>query len=221
MTLRQAEGGSASSASIKEYYEAYWRGDAPPPVGDPLAPARLRLLRECIAAIKAESVLEMGCGEGDLTGALASDGIAAVGIDISAEAVARAVRAHPTCRFLQHQVEDRPWPVAQGAFDVVASFEVIEHLLWPRELLLGARTALRDGGYIAITTPYHGAAKNLALALRGFDRHFAVEGEHIRFFTDRALARLLVETGFDVVRVAHVGRWWPLWAGVFVWARKR
>lgn len=218
MTLRQPE---VDGSSMRDYYESYWRGDAPPPVGDRLAPTRLRLLRECIATVDAENVLEMGCGEGGLTAALAADGLAAIGIDISAEAVARAVRAHPTCRFMQHQVEDRPWPVAQGAFDVVASFEVIEHLLRPRELLLGARTALRDGGHIAITTPYHGIAKNLTMALRGFDRHFAVEGEHIRFFTDNALQRLLDEAGFDVLRLAHFGRFAPLWAGVFVWARKR
>ena len=208
-------------ASMKQYYEAYWQRDVPPPVGDPLAPSRLRLLRQCMAGINVERALEVGCGAGDLTAALASSGIAATGLDISDEAVARASKAHPECRFVQQRVEDRPWPVETGAFDVVASFEVIEHLLQPRELLLGARTVLRDGGHIAITTPYHGVAKNIAMALRGFDQHFAVEGEHIRFFSDRALRRLLNETGFEVVRVAHFGRGWPLWAGAFIWARKR
>ena len=186
-----------------------------------MAPMRLQLLRQSIAGTDAERVLEVGCGAGDLAGALAGDGIAATGLDISDGAVALAAEAHPACRFIQHQVEDRPWPIEAGAFDVVASFEVIEHLLQPRELLLGARTALRDGGHIAITTPHHGVAKNMAVALRGFDRHFAVEGEHIRFFSDRALLRLLDETGFETLRVAHFGRGWPLWAGVFVWAKKR
>jgi 2-polyprenyl-3-methyl-5-hydroxy-6-metoxy-1,4-benzoquinol methylase len=220
MKLRQAEG-SASDASLKEFYEAYWNRETPPPVGDPLAQTRLRLLRDCVASVEVKDALEAGCGAGDLTAALARDGITATGIDISDEAVARAARAHATCRFVQHDIGGGPWPVEASAFDLVVSFEVIEHLLRPRELLLGASAALRDGGHLAITTPHHGAVKNLAMAVRGFDRHFDVEGEHIRFFSDRALRKLLHETGFDVLKLAHFGRCAPLWAGVFVWARKR
>lgn len=220
MTL-QPEAHEVRDVSVKQYYEAYWRRATPPPVGDPLAQTRLRLLQDCMTAADAESVLEVGCGAGELVGALAADGITATGIDISDAAVARASQAYPVCSFVQHQVEDRPWPVAADAFDVVATFEVIEHLLRPRELLLGARTALRDGGHIAITTPYHGAMKSVAMALRGFDQHFAVEGEHIRFFSDRALLRLLDETGFETQRVSHFGRVWPVWSGVFIWAKKR
>ena len=62
--------------------------------------------------------------------------------------------------------------------------------------------------------------KNAVLSLIAFDRHFAVEGDHIRFFSDRSLRRLLVETGFNVERIIHFGRFSPFWAGVFVWARK-
>ena len=79
---------------------------------------------------------------------------------------------------------------------------------------------MRDGGGLALTTPYHGRLKNLAIAAVGFDRHFAVEGDHVRFFSDRSLRRLLEETGFDVVRVEHFGRVRWLWAGAFVWAVK-
>ncbi len=44
--------------------------------------------------------------------------------------------------------------------------------------------------------------------------------EHIRFFTDRALRRILEETGFVVERVVHLGRVWGLWANTFTWARR-
>ena len=42
-----------------------------------------------------------------------------------------------------------------------------------------------SGGAFFLSTPYHGLVKNLALAAFRFDRHFAVDGDHIRFFTDR------------------------------------
>ena len=76
------------------------------------------------------------------------------------------------------------------------------------------------GGYLALTTPYHGLLKNLALATFAFEQHFDVTGGHIRFFTDRALRQLLRTEGFEVLDLLHYGRAPLLWAGVFVWARK-
>jgi 2-polyprenyl-6-hydroxyphenyl methylase/3-demethylubiquinone-9 3-methyltransferase len=204
---------------LGSYYDDYWRRDAPPPCGDPLAGRRLELLRRELA--RPARVLDAGCGAGDLVAALAADGHDVVGLDVSAEALATAARRHPGARFVRHSVEELPWPVEPESFDAVVSFEVLEHLLRPRRLCEGACQALRPGGHLALTTPYHGLVKNLALVTLAFDRHFAVEGDHIRFFSDRALRRLVVEGGFEIERVRHYGRIWGLWAGVFVWARRR
>jgi hypothetical protein len=62
---------------------------------------------------------------------------------------------------------------------------------------------------------------DVVVSLVALDRHFAPVGDHIRFFTDGALERLLNSNGFAVERIRHFGRFAPLWAGVFVWARKR
>ena len=206
-------------ADADRYYDEYWRREAPPPCDDPLAPTRLRLLREVLPA--RGRMLDAGSGTGDLVAALAGEGRDSIGMDVSGEAVAFAEQRHPGCRFVHHSVEDVPWPFEAGRFDAVVAFEVIEHLLRPRRLLEGAHEALRPGGGLALTTPYHGLVKNLALTAFAFDRHFAVEGDHVRFFSDGALRRLLAETGFTVERVSHFGRIWGLWAGVFVWARRR
>ena len=207
--------------SFQEYYEEYWAREAPSPLSDPFTQTRLRLLREELARTAARRVLDVGCGTGAVVAALAADGFDASGIDISSNAIAFAAQAHPACSFTMHSVEDLSWPVEEGSIDAVAAFEVIEHLLRPRRLFEGARRVLTPGGHLALTTPYHGLLKNVAVALLAFDRHFAVEGDHIRFFTDRGLRRLLEETGFHIERIAHFGRCRGLWAGVFVWARKR
>ncbi len=206
--------------SLQEYYEEYWARGVPSPLSDPLTPTRLRLLREELVRTSARRVLDVGCGAGAVVAALAADGLDASGIDISSSAIEFAARTHPECSFSAHSVEDLPWPVEESSVDAVAAFEVIEHLVRPRRLLEGARAALAPGGHLALTTPYHGLVKNLALALFAFERHFAVEGDHIRFFTDGELRRLLDETGFRVERIAHFGRFPGLRAGVFVWATK-
>jgi 2-polyprenyl-3-methyl-5-hydroxy-6-metoxy-1,4-benzoquinol methylase len=212
---------ATGETELERYYDEYWRRPEPPPCADPLAGVRARLLRSELGALaRPVRVLDAGCGAGDLVALLARDGHEAAGLDVSVEAVERAVARHPGLTFLRHSVEDTPWPVEGESFDVVVSFDVIEHLLRPRRLLEGARGALRPGGALALTTPYHGLIKNLTLAALAFDRHFAVEGDHIRFFTDRALRRLLSQEGFATQRVRHFGRLWGLWAGTFVWARR-
>jgi 2-polyprenyl-6-hydroxyphenyl methylase/3-demethylubiquinone-9 3-methyltransferase len=216
-----------AGSELEGYYDEYWRREAPPPCDDPLAGTRLTLLREELQRLRSKTeasslrVLEAGCGAGGLVAALADDGHEAVGMDVSEAAVRLAGERHPAHTFIRHSVEEVPWPTKAESFDAVVAFEVIEHLLRPRRLLAGANTALAPGGHVALTTPYHGLLKNLALAAAAFDRHFAVEGDHIRFFSDRALRRLLGETGFEVERLRHFGRAPGLWAGVFVWARKR
>jgi SAM-dependent methyltransferase len=211
------------SASVKEFYEHYWSDGDPPPTHDPLSPARAAALWSLLgtATDRELRLVECGSGEGHLVAEATARGIQAEGLEIPGAAVERARRAHPECSFREHSVDDRPWPVPAGGCDVVVAFEVIAHLPWPRELLQGAAEALRPGGHLALTTPYHGPVKRSALATLAFDRHFNVDGEHLRFFSDRSLGRLLAESGFAVERVIHLGRRWPLWADTFVWAGRR
>lgn len=207
--------------SAREYYEEYWRRERPSPLTDPLVAPRLELLRAELRAAGARRVLDAGCGAGDTVAGLAADGYDVSGFDISAAAVERARERHPGIELGVHPVEELPWPVEPGSVDAVCSFEVIEHLLQPALLLRGARAALRPGGHLALSTPYHGRLKNLALALVAFDAHFDVRGDHVRFFSDAALRSLLAEEGFEALRVRHLGRAPGLWANSVVWARRR
>ena len=166
-------------------------------------------------------MLDAGCGGGGAVAELRAQGFDACGMDIADGALDHARAAVPGASFREHSVEQLPWPWPAGSLDAVVAFEVIEHLLEPTRLVDGAREVLHTGGHLALTTPYHGRLKNAVIAATAFDRHFDVTGDHVRFFTDGALTRLLEERGFSVARVAHYGRVPLLWKGVFVWARKR
>jgi 2-polyprenyl-3-methyl-5-hydroxy-6-metoxy-1,4-benzoquinol methylase len=205
---------------VKQYYERYWEHTELSPDTDPYATTRLRILRKAVPRGPLR-VLDVGAGEGHLVAALAAEGVSASGMDISETAVRAAAERYPGRRFKVHSAEDLPWPVEPGSLDLVVAFEVIEHLVEPRRLLAGARAALRPGGYVALTTPYHGRLKNVAIALLAFDRHFDVDGYHLRFFSDSALRRLLDDEGFTVERCVHYGRVPGIRAGVFVWAARR
>lgn len=214
--------------SMKKYYDDYWSQEAPPPTTDGLAGRRLEIAQTAMygaygpieAMPRPLSLLDCGSGTGETVSHLASTGIDAIGMDISEHAIERAETQYPHLHFFQGSVEDRPWPVDPEAMDVVLAFEVIEHLLSPRQFLLNAFEVLKPGGHIAISCPYHGLVKNLAICFLAFDKHFDCEGDHIRFFSQQSLGRLLEETGFIPDKWVRFGRAWGVWSDMFVWAKK-
>jgi 2-polyprenyl-3-methyl-5-hydroxy-6-metoxy-1,4-benzoquinol methylase len=203
-------------------YEDYWLGESPSPLTDPLTARRRTFLWGRVASLgrRPLRLLDCGAGDGGLVAEARARGIAATGLEIAGAAIERTHLTYPGIDIRRHSLEKLPWPVQSASWDVVVSFEVIEHLLEPCALLQGAREALAPGGALALSTPYHGLVKNLAIAAFRFDSHFAVDGDHVRFFTDRAIRRLLEANGFEIVNVVHLGRFGPLWANTVVWARK-
>ena len=98
-------------------------------------------------------VLDAGCGTGYGTAELARSSALAVGLDISAGAIdyARQHYARANVRFLRASCE--ALPLAAASFDLVVSFEVIEHLKEWRAFLLEIRRLLASGGQCVISTP--------------------------------------------------------------------
>jgi 2-polyprenyl-3-methyl-5-hydroxy-6-metoxy-1,4-benzoquinol methylase len=203
-------------------YEHHWSVEVPAALTDPLTAKRREFLWSRVASLGREfsRLLDCGAGDGSLVADAHGRGMVATGLEISGAAIERAHANYPGIDIRRHSVEELPWPVEGASWDIVVSFEVIEHLLEPRALLRGAHSALVPGGALAVSTPYHGLVKNLGIAAFRFDSHFGVDGEHVRFFTDKALRVLLSESGFEVVEIVHLGRYRPIWANTLVWARK-
>lgn len=197
-----------------------WQAEAPHSC-EYLEPQVLRLLRE----IKPGRVLDIGSGNGHLSGKLAGAGFDVVGVEQDEGGLEIARAAHPGLRFHRQSVDDDPGRLLEQErrFDAVVSTEVIEHLFTPARLVRYAHAVLVDGGHLLVSTPYHGYWKNVALALLGrWDHHHTVlwDGGHIKFFSYRTLAALLTANGFEVVRFIGVGRVPGLWKSMIVVARR-
>lgn len=99
-------------------------------------------------------VLDAGCGAGYGAAELSRCGAAAVtGVDVAAEAVAMARSAYAASGADFLQASCTALPFAAGSFDLVVSFEVIEHLRDWRGLLAEARRVLAPGGLFLVSTP--------------------------------------------------------------------
>ena len=163
---------------------------------------------------------DVGCGNGFTCGEFLKRGCKVVGIDLSREGIEIARRTYPNGRFellpadgkLLANLRDEP-------FDVVVSTKVVEHLYAPRAYARGCFDALRSGGRVICSTPYHGYLKNLALSLAGkwnFHANPLWDGGHIKLWSRRTLAALLREAGFENMQFRGIGRLSFVWIAILM-----
>lgn len=91
---------------------------------------------------------------------------------------------------------------AREVADVIAAFEVIEHLFCPRDFIRQCNRLLRSGGLVVLSCPNVRGfdVSELGLASGTFDH------EHLNYFHPDSLRRLLQDCGFEVVDVSTPGR---------------
>jgi SAM-dependent methyltransferase len=134
---------------------------------------------------RAERALDLGCGDGRLTGELDAADLTAA--DVSAVALDRARSRLPGARVVELE-PDAPLPLEDAEFELVLCAETIEHVRDVQLLLSEIRRVLRQGGTLALTTP-----ANLPFGLRPDPL-----SPHLRQFTRRSLSRVLDDLGFEV-----------------------
>ncbi len=169
-------------------------------------------------------VLDVGCGKGFWATQLTPFGCSIVGVDPSESGIAIARETTPAARFeCMPMVQDLCETLSEEPFDLVLSLEVVEHLYSPREWAASCFAALRLGGTLICSTPYHGYLKNLAICLANrFDRHVQPlrDGGHIKFFSRNTLEQLLHQAGFRDTYFTGAGRARWFWSSMVMSARR-
>ena len=106
----------------------------------------------CLPFVSGRVVLDAGCGDAGATSLLARSARVLVGIDNSSEALRDASRGR--CLHVKLACGDvRALPFRDAAFDVVCSFQVLEHFPRPERFLRESVRVLRPGGRLVLTTP--------------------------------------------------------------------
>ena len=161
-----------------------------------------RLLEICKKhGVATDAVLEVGAGFGTFCTELASRGI-----------FKRIVGVEPTpglaqtCRARGIEVIEAPVetlePTVVGQFDVIASFEVIEHLFAPADFVKNMLRLLKPGGLLMLTCPNgHGFDIDTLKVASG-----SVDHEHLNYFNPASLANLLGQQSMDVLESFTPGR---------------
>jgi SAM-dependent methyltransferase len=154
------------------------------------------------------SVLEMGCGDGYITAQIAKVARQVFGFDTNERAIAFAemIVREPNVGFGIGRAQDVVDVASEmeGDVEVVASFEVVEHLSEAEReaFLAGARRVLAPRGKLVLTTP-NGAKRP----------GHRMNPHHEHEFTAPELRGLLATSGFTNIRIEglYLQPPWPQW----------
>jgi 2-polyprenyl-6-hydroxyphenyl methylase/3-demethylubiquinone-9 3-methyltransferase len=150
-------------------------------------------------------VLDVGCGEGAFSAAIAASGASPIAVDVADEPLRRLRERFPEVADVRRAEVGKPLPLRDGEADAVWAGEVVEHVVDVGAFCAELRRVLKPAGPLILTTPDHPRRllARFALSPRRFDEHFAPYADHVRFFTARTLIRVLEDAGFATVALTR------------------
>lgn len=216
VTIRPEEAAHFSSLARE-----WWNAKGPMASLHQVNPVRLAFLREAIdrhwggdirapRPLAGKSALDVGCGAGLVCEPLARHGAQVTGVDASAEnigvASAHAAGAGLDIRYMAGELAS----LDLGTFDLVTSFEVLEHVADKGAFLAAVGASLKPDGLLVMSTPNRTAASRLLLVEAAERIGYVPRGTHDwnDFVTPEELADLLAEAGLAMGEVRGIA-WRP------------
>jgi len=161
--------------------------------------SRLRATKSQVQLIRryrsGTTLLDIGCGEGFFLFNASEAGYTTKGIELSQGAVAYARKEFGL------DIDTLPFEESQfpeNYFDAVTLWQVLEHVPYPLVMLREARSILKPGGVVAVSTPNIGGVPARILGRRWWN----IRRGHINQFTTETISDILENAGLKKVSSA-------------------
>lgn len=184
-----------STDELNAHYAQYRRNDY-------LSPLTIKRYEELLDSFesfrKSGKLLDLGCGIGHFAQVAKRKGWDVYGTEFSDEAI--AICAAKGIHMQQGKTNKDMFEAE--SFDVITSFEVIEHINYPNEEMECIHHFLRKGGLFYCTTPNFNAIERYVLK-----NAYSVIGypEHLSYYTPRTFHYLMKRHGFKKRYIKSTG----------------
>lgn len=154
-------------------------------------------------------LLDVGCAMGFFMEEAEKIGFQAYGVEVSQYAGKIAQKTFGEKIFLG-SIENfcQKWPTLPVfknlAFDVILFSDIIEHLKDPKNVLIKLKQLLKREGLIVIQT---GDADSFWARLMKKNWHFFAPPQHLYFFSQKTLAEMLNQTGYQITNIYKEGKY--------------
>lgn len=149
-----------------------------------------------IKNINGTTVLDVGCGSGELLEKLQDKDV--YGVDVGEDFIRYCLSHHGYAKVSKQSAENLEFP--SGSFEDVICSEVIEHLDNPEKALRECHRVLKLNGRLILTTPRACLRWSVLEYVWNHVRRKKLEASHDSFSTYR-LGRLLRQAGFNVEKL--------------------
>ena len=207
MTASARNFSQAELDKFDELAQRWWDRDGPQKALHALNPARLGYVAER-TSLRDAAVLDVGCGGGLLSEALAQAGAKVTAIDLAPNLL-KVARLHGLESGIK--VDYREMPVEQlaeeapGSFDAITCMEMLEHVPEPGSVIQACATLLKPGGRLFLSTLNRTPAA-FALAIVGAEyvARLLPKGTHQYrdFIKPSELAKWLRDAGLELEDVS-------------------
>lgn len=175
-----------SVRDLESHYEGYGRNDY-------LSPITVKRYNELLDSFekyrKTNKILDVGAGIGYFLEVAKKRGWEVYGTEFTDDAI--EICSEKGIKMQKGDLSEGMF--AKESFDIITSFEVIEHLSYPSEHVQILKSFLRQGGVFYITTPNFNSLLRRHL---GQNWNVIAYPEHLSYFSRKSIKYLLKQNGF-------------------------
>lgn len=173
-------------------------------------PIRVRYIAQAAGGLKGKKILDIGCGGGLLSEAMAAQGADVTGIDLAEEALnagrQHAKQSNINVNYRAIAAEDLARE-APASFDLVTCLEMLEHVPQPDSIIAACATLAKPGAPIVFST-INRNPKSFALAIVGAEYllNLVPRGTHdyAKFIRPSELERWAGAAGLETVGIRGI-----------------